>query len=129
MAGIDPVGELTYTFYSDPSCTQEVSNGGGANKNIPVGVGDYYLKVSYAGDQNYLPASSAVVSVRVTKAGLDDLVSVEDYSESYDGRQHSLRSSRSRWKDFPPMSIRFGMQAAPLSPMQAIALFGQRMSP
>lgn len=94
VAGIDPVGELTYTFYSDPSCTQEVSNGGGASKNIPVGAGAYYLKVSYAGDQNYLPASSAVVSVRVTKAGLDDRVSVEDYSESYDGRQHSLKEQQ-----------------------------------
>ena len=67
-----PFGDITYTFYTDSGCSDEnkVTNGGGKDGNIPIAVGTYYMKATYSGDENYLPAESEPVTVTVAKAQL-----------------------------------------------------------
>lgn len=81
-----PTGKITYTFYTDQDCNTEVTNGGGAESNIPIAVGTYYMKATYPGDTNYESAESKVVTVKVTKAQLT--VDAEGHTGTYDGSEH-----------------------------------------
>ncbi len=81
-----PTGDITYTFYADQECKNKVTNGGGEENNIPIAVGTYYMKATYPGDKNYLPAESKVVTVTVTKAQLT--VDAEGHTGTYDGKTH-----------------------------------------
>ena len=81
-----PTGDITYTFYTDQECKNKVTNGGGEENNIPIAVGTYYMKATYPGDKNYLPAESKVVTVTVTKAQLT--VDAEGHTGTYDGKTH-----------------------------------------
>lgn len=90
VSGIAPTGDLVYTFYTDADCANKVNNGGGTDSNIPIAVGEYYLKVSYAGDSNYNSAESTAIQVQVTKAAIGT-VAVTPYYDTYDGHEHSLK--------------------------------------
>ena len=90
VSGIAPVGDLVYTFYTYADCANKVNNGGGTDSNIPIAVGEYYLKVSYAGDSNYNSAESTAIPVQVTKAAIGT-VAVTPYYDTYDGQEHSLK--------------------------------------
>ncbi|PWM54128.1 MAG: hypothetical protein DBX60_01370, partial [Bacillota bacterium] len=83
-----PFGDITYTFYTDSGCSDEnkVTNGGGKDGNIPIAVGTYYMKATYSGDENYLPAESEPVTVTVAKAQLT--VDAEGHTGTYDGETH-----------------------------------------
>ena len=85
VAGADqPAGDITYTFYTNKDCTEKLDNG--AEGNVPIAVGTYYMKATYPGDKNYLPAESKVVTVTVTKAQLT--VDAEGHTGTYDGKTH-----------------------------------------
>ena len=90
-----PTGDITYTFYTDLGCSDEnkVTNGGGEENNIPIAVGTYYMKATYSGDENYLPAESEVVTVIVTEAQLT--VDAEGHTGTYDGKTHSAITIKS----------------------------------
>lgn len=81
---VAPSGELSYQFYQ----TKEAANEGGTEGKIeaPSAVGDYWLRVSYPGDANYLPAHK-VVKVTITNADL--LVTPHPYNKEYDGIGHA----------------------------------------
>lgn len=94
VAGADqPAGDITYTFYADQECKNKVTNGGGEDNNVPIAVGTYYMKASYPGDKNYLPAESKVVTVIVTEAQLT--VDAKGYTGTYDGETHSAITVKS----------------------------------
>lgn len=88
-----PTGDITYTFYADQECKNKVTNGGGEENNIPIAVGTYYMKATYSGDENYLPAESEVVTVIVTEAQLT--VDAEGHTGTYDGKTHSAITIKS----------------------------------
>ena len=88
-----PTGKITYTFYTDQDCNTEVTNGGGEGNNIPIAVGTYYMKATYPGDKNYLPAESKVVTVIVTEAQLT--VDAKGYADTYDGSEHKAITIKS----------------------------------
>lgn len=90
-----PTGDITYTFYTDPECSDEnkVTNGGGKDGNIPIAVGTYYMKATYPGDKNYTSAESEPVTVTVTKAQLT--VDAEGYEGTYEGETHSAITIKS----------------------------------
>lgn len=79
-----PSGELSYQFYN----TEAGANEGGTEGKIeaPSAVDDYWLRVSYPGDANYLPAHK-VVKVTITNADL--FVTPDPYNEEYDGIGHA----------------------------------------
>lgn len=81
-----PTGDITYTFYADQECKNKVTNGGGEDNNVPIAVGTYYMKASYPGDKNYLPAESKVVTVIVTEAQLT--VDAKGHTGTYDGKTY-----------------------------------------
>lgn len=81
-----PTGDITYTFYTDESCETKVVGAGGTDGNIPIAVGTYYMKATYSGDENYLPAESEPVTVTVAKAQLT--VDAEGHTGTYDGETH-----------------------------------------
>ncbi len=85
-----PTGDITYTFYTDSGCQDKVTTGGGTDKNVPIAVGTYYMKATYPGDTNYLPAESKVVTVIVTEAQLT--VDAKGYADTYDGDEHDPAS-------------------------------------
>lgn len=87
-----PTGDITYTFYTDLGCSDEnkVTNGGGKDGNIPIAVGTYYMKATYPGDKNYLPAESKVVTVIVTEAQLT--VDAKGHTGIYNGQPHDPAS-------------------------------------
>ena len=80
---VAPSGELSYQFYQ----TEEAANNDAEKGKIdaPSAVGDYWLRVSYPGDANYLPAHK-VVKVTITNADL--LVTPDPYAREYDGAPH-----------------------------------------
>lgn len=90
-----PTGDITYTFYTDPECSDEnkVTDGGGKDGNIPIAVGTYYMKATYPGDKNYTSAESEPVTVTVTKAQLT--VDAEGYEGTYEGETHSAITIKS----------------------------------
>lgn len=79
-----PSGELSYQFYN----TEAGATEGGEDSKIeaPSAVGDYWLRVSYPGDANYLPAHK-VVKVTITNAAL--FVTPHPYNKEYDGIGHA----------------------------------------
>lgn len=79
-----PSGELSYQFYN----TEAGATEGGEDSKIdaPSAVGDYWLRVSYPGDVNYLPAHR-VVKVTITNADL--FVTPHPYAKEYDGIGHA----------------------------------------
>lgn len=87
-----PTGAITYTFYTDAECSDanKVTNGGGEDNNIPIEVDTYYMKATYPGNENYLPAESKVVTVTVTEAKLT--VKAKGYTDTYDGDEHDPAS-------------------------------------
>ena len=48
---VAPTGELVYTFYTDETCKDPVTE----NKGIPSAAGKYYLKVTYPGGSGSHP--------------------------------------------------------------------------
>lgn len=85
VAGADqPAGDITYTFYTNKDCTEKLDNG--AEGNVPIAVGTYYMKATYPGDTNYEPAESEPVTVTVTKAQLT--VDAEGYTGTYNGETY-----------------------------------------
>ena len=80
-----PTGQPTYAFFKDADCTQAFTDAG--NNNIPSAQGEYYLKISYAGDNNY-NANSKIVKVTISAAALS--VTPSDYEGTYDGTSHNL---------------------------------------
>lgn len=80
---VAPSGELSYQFYQ----TEEAANNDAEKGKIdaPSAVGDYWLRVSYPGDANYLPAHK-VVKVTITNAAL--FVTPDPYAKEYDGAPH-----------------------------------------
>lgn len=81
---VAPSGGLSYQFYQ----TEEAATEGGEDNKIeaPSAVGDYWLRVSYPGDVNYLPAHR-VVKVTITNADL--FVTPHPYAKEYDGIGHA----------------------------------------
>lgn len=81
---VAPSGGLSYQFYQ----TEEAATEGGEDNKIeaPSAVGDYWLRVSYPGDVNYLPAHR-VVKVTITNADL--FVTAHPYAKEYDGIGHA----------------------------------------
>lgn len=79
-----PSGELSYQFYQ----TKEAANNNAEEGKIeaPSAVGDYWLRVSYPEDANYLSAHK-VVKVTITNADL--FVTPYPYNEEYDGIGHA----------------------------------------
>lgn len=85
VAGADqPAGDITYTFYTNKDCTEKLDNG--AEGNVPIAVGTYYMKATYPGDTNYEPAESEPVTVTVAKAQLT--VDAEGHTGTYDGTEY-----------------------------------------
>lgn len=78
-----PSGGLSYQFYQ----TKEAANNNAEEGRIdaPSAVGDYWLRVSYPEDANYLPAHK-VVKVTITNAAL--FVTPDPYAKEYDGAPH-----------------------------------------
>ena len=83
-----PTGAITYTFYRNEGCTEKFDDGAGGT--VPIAVGTYYMKASYPGDKNYLPAVSEVVTVTVTEAQLT--VDAKGYTGTYNGKPHDPAS-------------------------------------
>lgn len=79
-----PSEGLSYQFYQ----TEEAANNDAEEGKIdaPSAVGDYWLRVSYPGDANYLPAHR-VVKVTITNADL--FVTPHPYAKEYDGIGHA----------------------------------------
>lgn len=84
---VSPTGNLTYAFYTDKDCTTPVVD----NNGIPSAVGNYFMKVSYNGDDNYNAAGSVVVPVNITVAGME--VDITGYTGTYDGQSHDIASA------------------------------------
>ena len=78
-----PTGELVYTFYTDETCKNPVTE----NDGIPSEAGKYYLKVTYPGDSNYKQTEVDLIPVTIDPANL--AVQVEGYNGTYDGTEHS----------------------------------------
>lgn len=85
---VQPTEDITYTFYTNKGCTEELDNG--AEGNVPIEVGTYYMKATYPGDKNYTFAESEVVTVTVTEAKLT--VKAKGYTDTYDGGEHDPAS-------------------------------------
>ena len=84
---VDPSGNLTYAFYTNKDCTTPVAD----NEGIPSAVGNYFMTVSYNGDDNYNAAEPVVVSVNITVAGMK--VDITGYTGTYDGQSHDIASA------------------------------------
>ena len=84
---VDPSGNLTYDFYTDEDCSTPVGN----NNDIPSAVGNYYMQVSYNGDDNYNEAKPVVVPVNITAANMT--VNITGYTDTYDGQSHDIASA------------------------------------
>ena len=80
---VAPTGELVYTFYTDETCKNPVTE----NDGIPSEAGKYYLKVTYPGDSNYKQTEVDLIPVTIDPANL--AVQVEGYNGTYDGTEHS----------------------------------------
>jgi hypothetical protein len=75
--GTDPTAPLSYTFYSG------TGTGGSILTGAPAAAGTYTAVASFAGDSEYLAATSAAVTFRITTAA--PTVSVADASGAYSG--------------------------------------------
>lgn len=84
---VDPSGNLTYDFYTGEDCSTPVAD----NNGIPSAVGNYFMKVSYNGDNNYNAAEPVVVPVNITVAGMT--VDITGYTGTYDGQSHDIASA------------------------------------
>ena len=81
----DPNGPLTYQFYkTDTGAENETES---ERIGAPSDVGEYWLRIDYDGNSNYLPAHKTV-KVTIGNASLD--VTSIPYNEVYDGAQHPL---------------------------------------
>lgn len=80
---VAPTGELVYTFYTDETYKNPVTE----NDGIPSEAGKYYLKVTYPGDSNYKQTEVDLIPVTIDPANL--AVQVEGYNGTYDGTEHS----------------------------------------
>ncbi len=107
-----PTGPITYTFYTDAGCSDEnkVTNGGGAESNIPIAVGTYYMKLTYDGDTNYESAELKGVPVTVTKARLT--VDAEGYAATYDGKDHpaiTIKSVKGNGEEITGYTVKYAV--------------------
>ena len=87
-AGATPPTEtdkLNYAIYASRE------NAEGQNDKLdqaPTVVGEYFLRIDYAGDENY-NAAHKIIPIEITEAALT--VTPAAYSEVYDGTSHSLK--------------------------------------
>ena len=81
---VDPSEELSYQFYESEEAATQGSDDG--KIGIPSTVDEYWLRVYYPGDANYVPASK-VVKVTITNADLS--ITPIPYNEEYDGKEHA----------------------------------------
>ena len=73
-------GNITYTYYSDSSCTSIIST--------PIDAGAYYVIAESSGDENHYGATSSCSSHQISKIQL--MVSWDSTrSFTYDGKEHS----------------------------------------
>lgn len=61
VKGIQPTGEITYKYYTDAECKNEM-------KELPVNAGKYYVVATMAQDENYRAAKSNVATLTINKA-------------------------------------------------------------
>ena len=75
---------ITYTYYTDASCTNKTTkkNGAGANGEVPKNAGTYYVKAAVAENGNYA-ASFAVVGFTIKKKSIKATVNAAN--KTYDG--------------------------------------------
>ncbi len=84
---VAPTGELVYTFYTDETCKNPVTE----NDGIPSEAGKYYLKVTYPGDSNYKQTEADLIPVTIDPANL--AVQVEGYNGTMTAQNILLLSS------------------------------------
>lgn len=89
VSGDNPTGETTYNFYSDPDCTNQVTENGG----IPSAVGVYYVKAEYSGDINY-NGDDDTARIDITDSS-ELRVNITGYTDEYDGAEHEPYASLS----------------------------------
>lgn len=77
--------KLNYAIYASRENAEGKNN---ALDQAPTVVGEYFLRIDYAGDTNYNPAHK-IIPIEITEAALT--VTPTDYSEVYDGTSHSLK--------------------------------------
>ena len=65
-------GTITYTYYTNSSCTTKTSTSDGASAagTAPANVGQYYVKASVTANGNYAAAESSCVSHRINNAAI-----------------------------------------------------------
>lgn len=109
VAGADqPAGDITYTFYTNKDCTEKLDNG--AEGNVPIAVGTYYMKLTYDGDTNYESAELKGVPVTVTKARLT--VDAEGYAATYDGKDHpaiTIKSVKGNGEEITGYTVKYAV--------------------
>lgn len=76
--------QITYTYYTDASCTNKTTekNGAGADGAVPKNAGTYYVKAAVPEMDNY-KADIAVADFTITKKSIVATVSAAD--KTYDG--------------------------------------------
>ena len=62
-------GSVTYTYYTDSSCTTQTttSTGASATGKAPIDVGNYYVKATAAASSNYNAVTSSCVAHTISK--------------------------------------------------------------
>ena len=61
VKGVQPTGVITYKYYTDSSCQNEM-------KEKPINAGTYYVQATLAQDEQYLSTTSNVAKITIHKA-------------------------------------------------------------
>lgn len=77
---------LTYAIYAS---RQDAEGQSSALDQVPTAVGDYFLRIDYAGDDNY-NAAHKIIPIKITEAKLT--VTPTPYNGMYDGTSHELKA-------------------------------------
>ena len=75
-------GEITYTYYSDADCKNQL-------EGAPTNAGTYYVKASIPEQDNYTAAESNVATLTITPIDMNG-VTATSFNGSYDGQPHSV---------------------------------------
>ena len=75
-------GEITYTYYSDVDCKNQL-------EGAPINAGTYYVKASIPEQDNYTAAESNVATLTITPIDMNS-VTATSFNGSYDGQPHSI---------------------------------------
>ena len=77
---------ITYTYYTDASCTNKTTkkNGAGANGEVPKNAGTYYVKAAVAENGNYAAGITEPVRFTIAKKSIDATVRADN--KTYDGK-------------------------------------------